>query len=955
MAAEEELTNQGERLWQQWSGWAHESGVEVPRGSGFEQSRARVWEASEFVGITCARYPQTFADMLADGDLEQSFTAGDMDRLLSSALENLAASDTADDEALKRCLRLFRRRQMLRIIWRDIASVASLDETLEDLSELADICTRRALEVLERWTKTELGTPRDSEGEEQHLLVLGMGKLGARELNLSSDIDLIFAYPSAGDVEGPRPLSNEQFFVRLARRLVQALDGPTVDGFVFRVDTRLRPFGDSGPLTMSFRAMEDYYQSQAREWERYAMIKARVVAGPKDNAGQLMAMLRPFTYRRYLDFGAIESLRNMKELISKELRRKGMSDNIKLGPGGIREIEFIGQAFQLIRGGRDPDLQIRPIRAVLRLLGEKGLLPEFAVRQLDTAYEFLRLVENRIQAWRDKQTHLLPEDEVGRLRLARSMDFPDWTSFSGALDEHRGRVQGHFDSVFSAPHAEETDQEEPAAAIWRGGLDADRSRELLAEAGFPDPETALVHLNGFRETAAKKGLSTRGGERLAQLMPLVLQIVAGSDAPNVALDRVLLVLDSIVRRTAYLAMLVEHPIILSHLVRLACRSPWIGQQIARHPLLLDELIDPRRLYAPLHRTELNDELDVLLGPVEEDDLEQQMERLRQFAQGNMLRVAAADLTEVIPLMVVSDYLTEIAEVTVDRVVDLTYSHLRVKHGHPAGAGEGHTGFLVIGFGKLGGIELGYGSDLDLVFLHGSDSINAMTGGGRPISNDQFYMRLGQRAIHMLTTQTPSGQLYEVDVRLRPDGNKGMLVRSLRSFADYEANDAWTWEHQALVRARPIAGDRRLYEQFAAVRRGILCIERSADQLRRSVREMRRKMRDNLDKTRKGRFDLKQGRGGIADIEFMVQYSVLRWASQHPELAEWSDNIRLLETLNRLGLLPGTAAEELTAAYKALRAAYHRSALQEEPTTIAADRLLDTRDRVEALWRDLMED
>jgi glutamate-ammonia-ligase adenylyltransferase len=372
-------------------------------------------------------------------------------------------------------------------------------------------------------------------------------------------------------------------------------------------------------------------------------------------------------------------------------------------------------------------------------------------------------------------------------------------------------------------------------------------------------------------------------------------------------------------------------------------------------LLLDELIDPRRLYSRLRRADLQHELDLLLDAAGPDDLEQQMERLRQFAQGNMLRVAAADLTEVIPLMVVSDYLTEIAEVTVDRVVDLAYRHLAQKHGHPAGASADHSGFLVIGYGKLGGIELGYGSDLDLVFLHGSEGVSAMTGGQRAISNDQLYMRLGQRAIHMLTTQTASGQLYEVDMRLRPDGNKGMLVRSLGSFGDYQANDAWTWEHQALVRARPVAGDRDLFERFVGLRRETLCRARDAETLRRDVREMREKMRANLDKTRGDRFDLKQGRGGIADIEFMVQYAVLRWAQDYPELTDWTDNIRLLETLERLDLLPGAAAEDLTLAYKALRAAYHRSALQEGPTSIPADELRESRGRVEALWRELMED
>jgi len=933
-----------------WEGSLAEHGFDVPAYPVVDQTLQRVWEASDYVAKNCIRYPEILPRLLDSGRLGRSAAEGEMDRLLADALEGVA-----DDQSLAAALRRFRRQEMVRIIWRDIASMAKLDETLEDLTSLADACVDRTLGLLHGWTVAELGTPRDATGAEQHLVVLGMGKLGARELNLSSDIDLIFAYTTAGQTDAARSMTNEQFFVRLARRLVQALDASTADGFVFRVDVRLRPFGDSGPLAMSFDAMEDYYQTQAREWERYAMIKARVVAGDREAGGRFMAMLRPFVYRRYLDFSAIESLRDMKRMIDKELRRKGMADNVKLGPGGIREIEFIGQAFQLIRGGRDPDLQIRPIRPVLRLLMEKGLLPAWAAKQLDEAYAYLRLVENRLQAWSDKQTHLLPEGEAARLRLARSMGFANWDGFFAVLEEHRRRVQGEFDRVFASPQAEEGQQERYFSSIWNGSADDAYYLGQLTEAGFKDAESTLGRLRTLRESASRKGLSRRGGDRMAQLIPLVLELAGGSSNPDLVFERVLRVLESVLRRTAYLAMLIEHPIILSQLARLAAMSPWFSDQIGRHPLLLDELLDPRRLYAPLHRADLEEELDSLLAPISDDDLEQQMERLRQFAQGNMLRVAAADLADVVPLMVVSGYLTEIAEVAVCKVLALTYAHLRARHGPPAGVEGDGTGFLVLGYGKLGGIELGYGSDLDLVFVHGSDGVNAMTDGARPISNDQFYIRLGQRMIHMMTTQTTSGQLYEVDMRLRPDGKKGMLVRSLGSFAEYQARSAWTWEHQALVRARPVAGDRSVAERFGQVRREVLCMEREAGDLRGDVRAMRERMRENLDKTGKGRFDLKQGRGGIADIEFMVQYAVLRWAARYPELADWTDNIRLLQTLARLDLLPGSAADDLTSAYKELRAAYHRSALQEQPTSIPDDRLAGTRERVQALWRELMED
>jgi glutamate-ammonia-ligase adenylyltransferase len=955
------LKEAAERAWNIWLDWAASQGLAAPSAPGFATLRARVWEASDYVATRVARQPEDLAALLDSGDLGRSYAPGDLARHLSAAL-----ADIRDEAGLHEALRRLRHREMVRIIWRDIGGLAPLEETLEDLSELADCCIRQTLDLLHAWTRAELGTPQDAAGRELHLLVIGMGKLGARELNLSSDIDLIFAFPSHGRTQGgPRELDNGQFFTRLAQRLIQALNNQTSDGFVFRVDTRLRPFGNSGPLVMTLDALEDYYQSQAREWERYAMIKARVLAGDAADVAVLEGLLRPFVYRRYLDFGSIDSLREMKRLIDKELHRKGMESNIKLGPGGIREIEFIGQAFQLIRGGRDPELQIRPIRKVLAVLARKGLMPAAEVGHLDAAYRFLRLVENRLQAHQDKQTHLLPADGADRLRLARSMGFAHWEGFAQVLGEHRRRVQDQFDQVFAAPAANGQAMAtegatrpvvsvEPAlAALWSGAPEPSQGREVLTRFGFADPQDAWERLQRFREAAARKGLSARGLERLNLLMPMALTAIAESETPDLALERVLRVLESVVRRTAYLAMLIERPQALIQLARLTGMSPWIADQIARQPLLLDELIDPRRLFEPLRRAELDAELDALLTPVDPEDLEQQMERLRQFAHGNMLRVAAADLTGVVPLMKVSDYLTEIAEATVARVLRLAFEHLAGRHGPPRGLEAGETRLLVLGYGKLGGIELGYGSDLDLVFLHGSDQGWAETLGPKSISHEQFYNRLGQRMIHMMTTRTPAGILYEVDMRLRPDGNKGMLVRPLTSFADYQAHQAWTWEHQALVRARPVAGDEGMARRFAEIRRAILCLSRDPEKLREDVRAMRARMRESLDKSGSGRFDLKQGPGGIADIEFMVQYAVLRWASDYPDLADWTDNIRILETLGRHRLLPGEAAADLTETYKDLRSAYHRSALQDQPKTIPDDQLLPQRERVKGLWDTLL--
>ncbi len=945
-ATRHQITDLVERHFTEWS-----SALKQEQLSRLEASPALVdelklvWSCSDYVMQSCLRDP----DLLDGSDLHRSYAPGEMEQRLRRELQ-----EVADEAQLQRGLRLFRREQMVRIIWRDLARLAPLAETMEDLSALADASVDLALELLYAWAVTKYGAPQDEDGVQQGMLVLGMGKLGARELNLSSDIDLIFAYPQGGETAGKQKLPNEQFFSRIGQQLIKALGAQTADGFVFRVDTRLRPFGDSGPLVMSFEAMEEYYHSQAREWERYAMIKARIVAGDREAGQVLTDMLRPFVYRRYLDYGAIESLRDMKRMISGEMHLRGMDANIKLGPGGIREIEFIGQAFQLIRGGRDPGLQIRPILQVLTALGERELLPGYVVNELAEAYEFLRLVENRLQAWQDRQTHLLPNDPLSRLRLAISMGFADWDSFFSVLEEHRQRVQGHFDLVFAAPHAEHN-EEKPLQLVWRQQVDNDHALELLANAGFRDVAADVLQmLDQFRASHACRGQGVRGQQRLDQLMPLLLEAMAGTADPCMVLERVLRLLESIARRTAYLALLVENPMALSQLVRLESVSPWIASQITRHPILLDGLLDPRQLYFPLKREELENELDILLSAVDPEDTEEQMGRLRQFLQSNKLRVAAADITGVIPLMVVSDYLTYIAETITARVLDQVWNYLTARHGRPTGIDSQGMGFAIIAYGKLGGIELGYGSDLDLVFLHSNSAANAMTDGDRQISDDLFFARIGQRLIHMLTARTAAGLLYEVDMRLRPSGNSGMLVSSLDAFNEYQNNMAWTWEHQALLRARPVAGDQEVITRFQEIRREVLSQQRDPDKLRGEVVEMREKMRVSLDKSNSELFDLKQGLGGIADIEFMVQYAVLRWANKYPDLLDWTDNIRLLASLARHGIFADEVAQLLADAYRSFRSVSHRLTLQERPALVSQNELEAERTGVREIWNSEME-
>ena len=948
MALTEKLREEVEHRWGAWRQAAAGQSLRFEPDGAFVDQLHRVWEGSDYVVQSCMREPALLVELADSGDLQRQYPAGEMAQRLR---EKLAGVTSEAD--LHRQLRQVRRRELVRIIWRDLVRSAPLFQTLEDLSALADAMVQQTLDLLYDWALKSWGVPRSQSGEQQSLLVLGMGKLGARELNLSSDIDLIFTYPQQGEVEGARRISNEQFFIRLCQQLIKALSAQTVDGFVFRVDARLRPFGDAGPLAICFDAMEDYYATHARAWERYAMIKARVIAGEAAAGTQLMAMLRPFVYRRYLDFGAFESIRKMKRLIGRELLRKGIADNVKLGPGGIREIEFIGQAFQLIRGGHDPELQRRPIVPVLALLAERKLLPDSDVQDLTEAYVFLRLTENRLQAWQDRQTHLLPEDDLGRLRLARAMSYPGWRAFSEQLKRHRKRVQENFDKVFASPHTEEDPAGQRLQAVWECQVEGDQAIEFLEQAGFSHGAQVLGRLEAFRNSLAYRGLGTRGGERMEQLMPLMLAAVSNSGNADVTLERLLNLLEAITQRTAYLALLLESPIALSQLVRLAGISPWIAQQITQFPLLLDEMLDPRRLYSPLNGKDLRLELDALLSAADPDDQEQQLDRMRQFANSNKLRVAAADITGIIPLMVVSDYLTDIAETLLHQVLEHSWRDLTAKYGYPEGVAAGDKGFAVIGYGKLGGLELGYKSDLDLVFLHGSQKTNAVTSGERQVSNDVFYVRLGQRIIHMLTTRTSSGLLYEIDMRLRPNGNSGMLVSSLDAFEHYQKEDAWTWEHQALLRARFVAGDRKVAERFQRIRQDVLGRERDPEKLRAEVCEMREKMRAAQDKSGKLGFDIKQGVGGITDIEFMVQYAVLRWAFKHPDLLKWTDNIRLLESLAAHRLLQREAADGLSDAYRKLRAVFHRNALGELPGLIGEGELLEERRLVTRQWQAVM--
>jgi glutamate-ammonia-ligase adenylyltransferase len=931
------LGRSAEGAWRQYLEAACRCGVSVPEEAEVRATIPLVFALSRFVADQCLRHPQVLLELVASGDLKTPGRAGKYLAELSVALENV--NEFAE---LKRLLRRFRNREMVRIAWRDIAGWAPVEETLCELSLLAEACLQTALFWLFNQHALRFGTPVSQAGQPQYPVVLGMGKLGGWELNFSSDIDLIFAFEHDGILPGRAGMSYQEFYLRLCRDLIHALQAKTEDGFVFRVDTRLRPFGDSGPLVLSFDALEVYYQTQGRDWERYAMIKARPVAGDLEAGARLLKELQPFIYRRYLDYGALGALRELKRKILAELKRRDRLDDIKLGPGGIREIEFIAQVFQLIRGGHEPALRDPRLLVTLARLETLNLLPAEEAQDLIFAYRFLRRVENLVQEYADEQTHRLPQEEAGILRLAVGMGEKDPQAFLERLQKVRRRVQTLFEQVFAVP-AEAT-AEGVGGEVWRGVEEEERLVSALAELGFKHPKATWDRLEAFRKSRAIRLLTSKALAELDRFMPRLLEAAAKTRSPDQVLGRLLGLIEAIASRSAYLTLLAENPAALHQLVELAAASSWIVSQLAKFPMLLDELIDPRTLYAPLTREQLADDLERRLQGLEPGDDEAQLDALRRFKQAQVLRVAAADIAGAIPTRVVSDYLTWIAEVVLEKALALAWRQVALKHGPPPGAEVSAVrDFIVVGYGKLGGIELGYSSDLDLVFLYR----------GTQAQVPLFFTRLGQRLVHILTTPMLSGVLYPIDMRLRPSGNAGLLVTSLAAFERYQLESAWTWEHQALVRARPVAGEEGLQREFERVRLKILALRRDLAELRREVLKMREKMRLHLDRS-DGLFDLKHGPGGVVDIEFIVQFGCLAYAHRQPEAFRYTDNLRLLDALVKVGWLKSDEAQFLQDAYLKFRTYLHRLALEERGSLVPKETLQAERTEVMRLWRRLLE-
>lgn len=920
------------------------------------ESQPRVWACSEYVATSCTRDPGLLRRLIDDGQLlqraPQTWIAADLEK----------HGATASEPELMETLRRFRRRHMVRIAWRDIAGWADLDETLRDLSTLADVCIEFAYRRMYELLAARYGTPRgEHSGDAQPLIILGMGKLGGRELNYSSDIDLVLLYPEDGQTDGARPIDNAEFFQRLGQKMAQVLATQTVDGFVYRVDLRLRPFGDSGRVALSFGAFEDYLQQHGRDWERYAYVKARAITGVEHFPALYDEMLRPFVYRRYLDFGVFEALRDMKAMIAREVERRELRDNIKLGPGGIREIEFIVQAFQLIRGGSDRRLQSRELRTVLPLLAGQRLLRREAVDELNTAYRFLRLVENRLQQWNDEQTHKLPGDEVARMRLALSLGMNSWLELVGQLNLHRERVAHWFSQTVFGPVAGAPDAEVAAPAAFDLDNSADDRNRALQRLGIADTAALGEALEQIHSSAYYRRLDETGRRRLRDALPRILRSVSCTQTPHLTFARVARILEMIGGRTVYLALLNENANALQRLVQLCARSQFLADQIAAHPLLLDELIDERLLDEQPSRAQFAEDLATRRAAIQGEDAERHVEMLRQFQRASVFRVAVGDLTERLSLMTVSDRLTDIAELIVNEALSLAWAQITERHGRPQYSDrpdplphELHdASMVVIAYGKLGGLELGYSSDLDLVFLHDSAGEVQRTDGRQPVENSLFFQRLAQRLVHLLTVHTSAGRLYEVDTRLRPGGNKGLLVQALRSFREYEFEEAWTWEHQSLLRARAIAGDQALRAAFEEARVEVLRNAVRRGNLKQEVRNMRAKMRENLSKAKPGQFDLKQDAGGIADLEFLVQYWMLQWADRYPEIVIFSDNIRQLESLASGNLVAQSRVDFLVNTYRSYRARLHHLSLNGAKNVVDAAEFVDERRGVIGIWEEVM--
>ena len=911
------------RAWEAFTGVAPQEDLQLLQEAGVFEALVKVWTSSRFIVDACMREPSLLGDLVRSGDLHSPTVS-------ASYLERLDAAGPENETDLHRVLRLFRRREMVRIAWRDIAGWSQLSETLMDVSLLAEITVQFALDFVYTQASERNGPPVGKDGQPLQMVVLGMGKLGAWELNYSSDIDLIFAIPEEGYFDDRKGTSYSEFFTRVGRKLIQALDTVTVDGFVFRVDMRLRPWGDSGALVMTFDAIEKYYREHGREWERYAMVKARAIAGDMQRAEELQARLRPFVYRSYLDYGVFAELRELKQQIVDQQQRRDKMDNIKLGPGGIRDIEFTTQVFQLIRGGRDTALQDRRLQHVLRMLAEDELLPTKSVDELLSAYKFLRVVEHRLQQYEDKQTNDLPSAETDLARLAYSLDFPDWDSMSKRLTATRQTVKGIFEQVFSAPQLQELPPQ--AEAAW-AAAGADQRDNLLREVvglGCLDGEQVCDVIASFRSSTVLERLGEKGSKAINQLMPLTISAVADTAAPAQTLERVTRFFSCVAQRSMYLSLLLEHPLALTELLQLAARSPWIVDHISQDPLLLDELLNPNKLYEPLIKSELASELQQHLSSVDIADIEAQILELRHFQQVYVLRVAAADITGAVPLITVSDYLSDIAEVVLEAATRLAWRAISSKKGLPPDESEELSGKMPIALGGLGSRDLSYDSALDIeVVWRGEEAAEAnlkqVPGGVAG-----FCKAVAARLHLLLTARMVSGSIYQLYTQGDNERGHALVISDMQG---YRHRDLTALQTARYVQARYLFGDSCLAVEFADYRQRLLSSGGSPKQINEELQWVRE---GALPVDTTTLFSLDYSSGGLGDIRSIVTYGVLCLAPKHPELEEDVETISLLHALVSTEFVTMDEYRGLQRAYMKYREKLHVLDLQHVERLVPSD-------------------
>lgn len=925
------VVTQSERIWT----WIQEC-VPAPYKAVFEREKAWLLDVlglSDFLVQVLQQNPAGVAEIIDSGVIHHPYEARvELDLDLTTITE--------DD--LYRQLRLFRQKQMWIIAVRDLLGQSTLQESFLRLTQLADTCITQTLHWLYQQNVKKYGLPEQGDARICPLCVVALGKLGASELNFSSDIDLMFCFPHSGQTQHEQnSISHQEFFIRLGQQLIQALNQTTENGFVFRVDMRLRPFGNDGPLAVSFEFIENYYQQHGRYWERFALIKQRILGATPAIREQLKDILIPFVYRRYLDYGIIQALQELKAQILAEVRRRKLENNIKLGSGGIREIEFVVQALQLIQGGQRSCLQTSSLMKALEILMEEKIIEYDDGVQLREDYLWLRRLENQLQIAHDQQTHALPSDNLGKERLVIAMRCADWNNLYTEYQAICERVRQLFLQVIGPPV--ELRQELPDwwLLAYEQLLDEEDINDffLICRPYFEPKKELIAELQKISSELYAVTLQPRGTQARAKLLPLLFYESCYKQLVNAeTLRRLALIVRAIMGRTPYLDLLLHNREARAQLIKLAASHLILAEQLSEYPILLDELLDPLKLYIPIPTGGYRKALHKFMLRVDQDDLEQQMESLRQFKQIQHLRVSAAETVLKISVMRVSNYLSWVAEALIDFVVMMALKELENQYGLPADLPPGETGLVILGYGKLGGIELGYLSDLDLVFLY-DDAIQKMTTGKQPLEVEQFYYRFVQRILHLLNTRMVTGVLYQTDVRLRPDGEAGLLCPSVKSWAQYLAKKAWIWELQALVRSRAVYGSNALCARVKSIRHHVLSQRRQADMVVEEIHKMRAKIYQQQPRLEADHFDLKHSPGGLIDIEFLAQKIMLLFATfEGQELTQWTDTVRIFDAAAMTGILPLAVTQELKKAYLLLRQTFHACSLEHKSGVILREQL-----------------